>query len=195
MTKLEFLHELYTKLSRIPQNERNKSIEYYSEAINDRIDDGMTESEAVADIGSIDDIANQIIAEIPLSKLIKEKVASSNTKNVWMIILWVFGFIVIGIPILASLFAVAVSLIASLWSVAIALLVIPISLGASGICGIISAIAHFCLGKPTYAFLLIGLSVVALGLVLPFFYVAKYGVKITFATTKGLILLVKKCFA
>ena len=48
MTKTEFFAALDALLEHLPEEERKKTLDYYEEAIADRMDDGMTEEEAVA---------------------------------------------------------------------------------------------------------------------------------------------------
>ena len=44
MTKSEFLEELKHKLSKLPAYEIEKTVSFYAECIDDRIEEGMTES-------------------------------------------------------------------------------------------------------------------------------------------------------
>jgi len=64
MTKNEFIKELSAQLASLPQSEIEKSIAYYSEVIDDRLEDGMTEPEAVAAIGSIPTIVENIMYDM-----------------------------------------------------------------------------------------------------------------------------------
>lgn len=194
MTKRDFLNELYNRLATIPEEDRLNSIEYYSEMINDRMEDGIPEAYAVAMLGSIDDIVNQIISDIPLHKLIKEKIAKPRSVNVWKIILLSFGFLVIGIPIIASLLAIALSLVAAVWSVAISMFAAVIALAVGGVGGVVGFFVLLILKNPAQAFLLFGTSLLSLGLVLPIFYLALYSSKLAILVGKGMILLIKKSF-
>ena len=63
MTKQEFLSELERALGKLPHAEVEQALAFYDEAISDRMEDGLSESEAVADLGPIDEIAAQIAAE------------------------------------------------------------------------------------------------------------------------------------
>ena len=49
MSKTEFLTELKKALEGLPEEDIEKSLEYYSEMIDDRIEDGLSEEEAVAE--------------------------------------------------------------------------------------------------------------------------------------------------
>ena len=74
MTKQEFLTQLERRLSTLPERERDASIAYYDEILDDALEEGMTQQEAVASLGDIEQIVSQIISDIPLTKLVKEQV-------------------------------------------------------------------------------------------------------------------------
>ena len=61
MNKQDFLKELSRALSGLPREDLEERLAFYSEMIDDRMEDGLSEEEAVADIGSIDEAASQII--------------------------------------------------------------------------------------------------------------------------------------
>ncbi|MBQ4562652.1 MAG: DUF1700 domain-containing protein [Clostridia bacterium] len=63
MDKKTFLNELRNRLSFLPKDELERTIAYYSEMISDRIDTGMSEAQAVAAVGSIDEIVESVRAE------------------------------------------------------------------------------------------------------------------------------------
>ena len=65
MSKNEFLYKLKKKLRGVPKNELEERLNFYSEMIDDRIDEGFSEHEAVARIGTVEDVANQILREYP----------------------------------------------------------------------------------------------------------------------------------
>ncbi len=194
MRKREFLYELDARLAMLPEEDRAKSIEYYSEIIDDKMEEGISEENAVAYLGNINDIVAQIVSETPLPKLIKTRLKPKDSLKIWEIALFVFGFIVIGIPIIAALFAVAVALYASLWAVALILLVTPIALAGSGILGIIGFFPLIFTANAANAFLTLAAGLISLGLVIPFFYIAKYSCLAVILINKGIILAIKKSF-
>ncbi len=191
MTKIDFLYKLDEKLSGLPEEDRSKSIEYYSEIIDDRIEEGYTESGAVAALGNIDDIVDTIISEIPLSRIIKAKVKVRKALEPWKIVLIVFGAITI-VPVVISLIAAAISVYASLWAVAVSLYAVVVSLAAGGVGGVIAFFPLLIFGETASAFILLGLALASLGLVIPFFHISKYFTKLAILITKGIIFLIKK---
>ena len=78
MSKQEFLGALYNGLSGLPKEDIENSVQFYSEMIDDRMDEGMTENEAVEDIGSVNEIIQQILSESSLPKLVKRTVSTSD---------------------------------------------------------------------------------------------------------------------
>ena len=63
MTKHEFDRLLREKIAQLPQKDIDSFSQYVDEMIDDRIEDGLSEEEAVADIGSIDDIVKAILSD------------------------------------------------------------------------------------------------------------------------------------
>lgn len=196
MRKIEFLYELDAKLAMLPEEDRARSIEYYSEIIDDRIEDGIPEEKAVAYLGSIDDIVAQIVSETPLPKLIKTKFKKKDntSSKIWEIILIVFGFLVFGIPVIAAVFSVAISIYASLWAVVIVLFAVSVALFGGGIIAIIAFFPIIAMGYIPNAFIALGAGFISLGLVLPFFYIAKFSAIGAVLVSKGIILAIKKSF-
>ncbi|MBQ7343995.1 MAG: DUF1700 domain-containing protein [Clostridia bacterium] len=62
MNKYEFLAAIRQGLDGIDKNNIDRSLDYYREMIDDRIDEGLTEEEAVAALGSVDGIVAEIRA-------------------------------------------------------------------------------------------------------------------------------------
>ena len=70
MNKDQFLEELRKKLSGLPQEDIDERVAFYSEMIDDRMEEDITEEEAVASLGTVDSVVEQIMSEIPLTKLV-----------------------------------------------------------------------------------------------------------------------------
>lgn len=116
MTKAEFITELKKRLSGLPMRELEESLSFYGEMIDDRIEDGLSEEDAVKDVGEISEIAEQIISEIPLTTLAKERIKPKRRIKAWETVLLVLGS-PIWLSLLIAAFAVTVSVYAVLWSV------------------------------------------------------------------------------
>lgn len=67
MTKQEFLKKIKKGIKSLPQKEINKHLQFYSEMIDDRVEDGMDESEAVVAAGDVGAIVEDILREKSLN--------------------------------------------------------------------------------------------------------------------------------
>ena len=63
MNKHEFLAALRRELTALPHGELTEQLNFYNEMIDDRMEEGMTEEDAVAGIGSVASIAAVILAD------------------------------------------------------------------------------------------------------------------------------------
>ncbi len=91
MKKQEFLNEISARLKGLPDEEIRRSIDYFSEMIDDRMEDGMSEEEAVEAAGSVDDAVNDILKDVPLTKVIKAKASTRRKLRAWEIVLLIIG--------------------------------------------------------------------------------------------------------
>ena len=193
MRKQEFLAKLRKDLSDLPQDEVTERLTFYSEMIDDRIEEGFSEEEAVGDMGNPDEVIARIISETPLSKLVKEKVGAKRKFSLWEITL-----LAIGSPIWVSLLIVAAavifSLYISLWSIIISLWASLGALFAFALCGIVAGVIFIATGKGVSGITLLSAGLVCAGLSIFAFFCCK-------AITKGVIFItgritfaVKKCF-
>ena len=91
MTKLNFILALNDKLSDLPKQEVEERLNFYAEMIEDRIEDGLSEEEAVAAVGTVDEIAKHIIKDIPLTKIAIEKIKPKRRLKTWEIVLLIAG--------------------------------------------------------------------------------------------------------
>lgn len=184
MTKLEFILSLHDKLSGLPQSDIEERLNFYSEMIEDGMEEGLSEEDAVNAVGSADEIAEQIIVDIPLAKIAKEKIKPKRRLKVWEVILLVLGSPV-WMSLLIAAFAVVLSLYIVLWAVIICLWAAEVSLWACAFGGAVSGIGFICGGNAPTGAATIGASFVCAGLSVFFFYGCK-------ATTKGVLVLTKK---
>ena len=184
MSKQEFLADLKAKLSGLPKQEVEERLVFYSEMIDDRIEEGQTEQAAVLGVGPVNEIAAQIIADIPFSKIAKERMKPNRRIGTWEIVL-----LVLGSPIWFSLaiaaFAVILSLYAVLWSVIVSLWSVFASLAASSVAGVIAGIIFAVMENALSGIFTIGAGLICAGLAIFLFFACK-------TATKGIILVTKK---
>lgn len=168
MTKLEFLDELARELGNLSPKDRQDSIDYYREMIDDRVESGMSEAEAVADLGAPQAVAHDILLDTPLPALIKTKCKKKTAWRVWEIIL-----LALGSPIWLSLAVVALSVIlvvyAVLWAVIAVLWAADVSLLAIGVVAV-GTFGMAVVAAPMSALLYAGMGLAALGLTILLFF-------------------------
>ena len=185
MRKHEFIYQLWKKLSNLPKEEVEERLSFYGEMIDDRMEDGLSEEEAVAAIGSADEIASLIIEEIPLNKIVRERIKPKRRLHAWEIVLLVLGA-PIWIPLLVVVpLSVTVSLYAVLWSAVVALWAVFVALVASAAVGLICGVGFSFVNSPAVGISLIGVSLVCAGLSVFIFFGCM-------GATKGAALLAKK---
>ena len=184
MTKQEFIMELRTGLSGLPQKDIEERLTFYSEMIEDRIEDGLSEEQAVLAVGTAKEIIAQTVAEIPLAKIAKERIKSNRRFKAWEIVLLALGspiWLSLGI----ALVAVILSVYVSLWSVIISLWAAFVSLVASSFGGVMAGILFSIKDNLLTGIAVCGASIVCLGFSIFMFYGCK-------AASKGILILTKK---
>ena len=184
MNKQEFLEALKNGLSGLPQEDIDERIDFYSEMIDDKIEEGILEVEAVASIGGVEDIVSQTVAEVPITKLVKQKIKRENKLKAWEIVLLAVGS-PIWISLLIAFLAVVLSLYISLWAVIISLWAVFVSFITSGFGGLVGGAVFSFTGNGASGLFIIGASLVVLGLGVLCFFGCK-------AATKGTVILTKK---
>ena len=165
MNKKEFLSALERSLSGLSREDLAERMAFYSEAIDDRIEDGLTEEEAVSQLGAADAIAAQIIGEIPQSCKSKKDRRLSPVN----IVLLVLGSPV-WISLLVAAFAVVISLYASLWSVVISLWAALVALGVSTLGCLIGGCVILFAGNITVGLAALGACLFSGGVSILLFY-------------------------
>ncbi|MFI3329903.1 MAG: DUF1700 domain-containing protein [bacterium] len=167
MNKEEFLQILQKRLSFLNPKEVKVHLDFYEEMINDRIDEGMNEFEAVKDLGAISDIVTLIKEgygnKVEVENVVTEQVninttTNQNPKNDNYII-----FIIIAI----CSFPIWFPLIVTIFCLLLALVIISITFIITGVGMLFSTFT--ILSSPIGTILLnIGLSflLISLGLLL-----------------------------
>ena len=141
MNKEQFLFELKFRLNGLPQSDIDERVLFYSEMIDDRMEDGLSEEDAVAAVGSVDEIVDQIMSEIPLTRIVKEKVKQKQPRKGWEIALLILGF-PLWFPLLIAAFAVCFSLYITLWAVLIGIWAADLGLAVGAVAGVLGAIFY-----------------------------------------------------
>ena len=193
MRKQEFLAQLRKGLSGLPQDDIEERLAFYSEMIDDRIEEGLTEEKAVSAVGSVEKIVAQVVADTPFTKIAKERIKAKRQLGVWEILL-----LVLGSPIWLSLgiaaFAVGISVYAVLWSLIVSLWAVLASFEACAVGGILACVALIMGGNGASGVAMLALGIVCAGLSIFMFYGCKAATNGTVMLTKKIAIGIKNCF-
>lgn len=99
MKKQDFTKWLRYKLYDLPTEELERILQYYSDAIADRMEDGMTEEEAVDALGTREDILTTCRAGLPTQTAVKH-----SRKKVWALLGAAAALLALCVGILPKLF-------------------------------------------------------------------------------------------
>ena len=175
MTKTEYLKSLKRALRPVKNEERKKSLAYFSEVIDDRMEDGVSEEDAIAELESVEAAAERIIAEAQALGQLKPK------RGIWEIALIILGF-PLWFPVLLTIAIVVLTIYGLVWVIIGSLFITSAALGLCGVAGI------FCLfmylgTNPAAGFAVLGTGFVSAGLgvalFIPTLHLAKTYAKIT----------------
>lgn len=183
MSKQEFLDALRKKLKDLPPQDVEESLNFYREMIDDRMDEGLSEEEAVASVGAAEEIAAQILAEArpQKSKSAKgdgtakhpdqpqPKAASRRTVKAWEIVLLALGS-PIWLALLIAAFAVVLALFAVLWSLVAAAWSVFTALCGGALGGVAGGIVLLCAGNGLACLALAGAGMTCGGLAIFLFF-------------------------
>ena len=193
MNKQIFLSELRTRLSGLPQEDIEERLGFYEEMIDDRMEDGCSEEEAVAGVGSINEIVSQILADYPLSKLVKEKVKPKHKLRAWEIVLLVLGS-PIWLCLLIAAFVVIFALYVVLWALIVVLWAVEISLMISVLACVAGAVILTVQGQGLLGLAALGAGIFCAGLSIFLFFGCKGATKGAAILTKKIALGIKSLF-
>lgn len=110
MNRYDFKHQLARRLSGLPEEELATTLSFFDEMIDDRLDEGMTEDQAVADLGDLDEIANRILAEMSPFERVKQKLKPKRpiSGGQWVLIALTFPLL---LPIIIMFGALGLGLV------------------------------------------------------------------------------------
>ena len=193
MYKQEFLDALRLRLSGLPQDDVDGCLAFYSEAIDDRIEEGLSEEDAVSQMGSLDGIIEQVVADIPLTRIAKERIGSRRRLKAWEIVLLAVGS-PIWLSLLIAAFAVILSLYAVLWSVIISLWAVFGAFVGCSVGGVVGGILFAVGGHVPVGIALVGCGITLGGLSILTFFGCMAATKGVLILTKKIAVWIKSCF-
>lgn len=205
MTKQLFIAKLRKKLSYLPHKELADRLAFYGEMIDDCMEEGLSEEEAVKRIGSVDELA-----ALQMSDEITEPVRGKKERPKKRLRAWEITLLAVGSPLWLSLliaafavalslflaaFAVILALYASLWAILISLWAVFAALVGSAVGGVLFCVVMICLGNGAAGFSVLGAGLCCAGLSILTFFGCRLATKATCRMTQALATSVKKRFS
>lgn len=184
MTKHDFLRSLADRFAGLPRNEAEERLHFYGEMIDDRMEEGLSEEEAVAAVGSVDEIT----ADIPLGK---EK--PKRRLKGWEILLLALGS-PIWLSLLVAAAAVVLSLYAALWSVIVSVWAVFGSAVACAPSSIAAGVGVVLAGNTLAGVGMMSIGLICGGLAIFLFFGGKAATNGVWLLTKKLGYGLKNCF-
>ena len=181
MTKSEFTKVLKSRLTHLPKSERREILQYYYEMISERMEEGMTEAQAIAALGSLDELFSEYPSAKPQKKGIRLRA--------WHVIMLIIGA-PLWISLLAAMLCVILAFYIVIWALVICFYVIFIALAVCGFALTLASIFALFYGGAPYFFMLFGCGTLLSGLAIMWLVVctlfAKAMAKVTAKTSKGI---------
>lgn len=197
MTKNEFLDLLRLTLSELEEQDIEQYLDYYAEMIEDRMEDGIPEEQAVAQVGDPIAIASEILWD--KEKVQRDETAIQKEKKKQRVKrklrAWEIVLLVLGSPLWISLLAAAAAIVLALmivifsvylvlWSVVLVFWVCDLAIGLSAIAGICDSIALLLMGHLPQGLMLLGCSLVCGGIKIAWMFGCRYLTKYFWIFTK-----------
>ncbi len=157
MNKHEFLTALRFRLRALPAEDIESTVSYYSESIDDRMEAGFTETEAVAALGDFEEIVTQILGDTPAPVAVKEK----RGLGIGAILLLILGA-PLWLPLILTGLILVLTVIFVLWVLLLTLFVVAVVLTVSGAFCVVASVPALFLSWKT-ALVLLGGGLVATG--------------------------------
>ena len=155
MNKQEYLSAIRVRIPKMPTEDMERFIAYYSEMIDDRMEDGMTEEEAVATMDTPDEAVDQILEDTPLSKIVKQKIKPTHRLRAWEIVLIVLGSPV-WVPLLLTAGILVLSMLVVVFSLLITFYAVVISAAVAGIAGVLAVVPFLMISNVPAAVFMLG---------------------------------------
>lgn len=191
MTKNEFIIELRKRLNGLPNKEIDDRVNFYIEMIADRVEDGKTESEAIEDLGGLENVVNEILGETKLISLVKEKIKPKRRISGLEITLLILGFplwfplLIVGLVLVLVFYILMWTLIIVTYSVETALL-------GSAVVGLMGFFTE--LTSKTFNYYYLGIGISSIGAFILFIFVCLYATKANVFISKKALVRIKSLF-
>ena len=176
MDKESYLARLRDALRGLPEADIETSAQYYAELIEDRMEDGLGEAEAVAQLPAPEAAAEEILLSQPLAKVVAARVRPKRKLGAWEIVLLVLGSPV-WLPLLLTFAVLVLTVYLLVWVAALVLWTVDLSaaVGAvGGLAGMLGGILQRNLNLELFA---VGAALACAGLAILLFFASLWTTK------------------
>ena len=194
MTKKEFLAGLREKLSGFPHEDAEERLNFYSEIIDDRMEEGLSEEDAVFSVGNSDEIAAQILAEPGPPQTETKNTKPKKTWSPLAILLIVLGF-PLWFTLLIAAFSIVLAVYIVIWSVIISFWSVFGALAGCAFGGIAAGIILISVENVATGIAMIGVGTMLAGLAIFTFFGCREATKYIIFLTKKIPAWIKSFFA
>ena len=194
MTKQEFLSGLREKLSGLPHEDTEERLNFYSEIIDDRMEEGLSEEEAILAVGSADEIAAQILSDFKPSQTENKEKKAKKTRSAAEIVLIALGF-PLWSPLLIAVLSIALAVYAVILSAVFSIWAVFAALAGSSLGVVFSGAVFLSTGKPVSGIAMVGAGLALAGLTIFAFFGCRASTQFVFDFTKKAVIWIKNLFA
>lgn len=169
MNKRSFMRTLSRKLRPLSRDERQASLAYYNEMIQDGMEEGLSEEQAVMRLGSADEIAGQIMQNPSAGQNTRIRRGIGTAGIIALAVMAAPVWMPIGIGAAAILISVAAALFsayAAVWAAFVSLYAAFLALAVCGPAGLLGMLAGFSKGNPAQAMLFLAAGCALMGIAL-----------------------------
>jgi len=189
MRKDEFLKELEKRLMGLPKDEIESRLSFYSEMIDDRMEEGKTEEEAVEDLGGTDEVVRKIVGETKFVSLVKNKIKPKRRISGFEIALIIIGF-PLWFPLLLVFGILLFVAYLLLWILVIVTYSVEAVICATALSGYIRFVMEF-LDNHTFNEGALAVGLLGTGIALIFLFVCGSATKLSLKITKNILFSIK----
>ena len=161
MNKQEYLAQLRAALACLPEGEIEESVAFYTEMIDDRVADGLTEEEATAQLDDPKAAARAIIADLPVVPRTVVRTKQRNRALYWTLV--ILGF-PLWFPLLLAAGMLVLAGLLTIWCLILGLWLLAAGLLAGGPLGIGVCLWALAVGQPAYGVFELGSGLLCFGL-------------------------------
>ena len=164
MTKNEFLSTLERQLASLPESDRKRSILYFDEIIADRMEEGLSEEEVLAEMESVEEIAKGILSDAAEEPAEPEKtVHKVGGCPLWLAILLAVLAAPIWLPVAFSVAVTLVTIYMVPWILILTLFCVAIAFILGGLAGIVLALICWPVNGVYITMLAVGICIFLTG--------------------------------